>query len=182
MTSSNNISFESAISRPPSFTFTPPPYEDRTSSNETSLLDDDDVLHIERSLKQEPSGNPPVPSFSKQSDTKIIRELVNNGPCRPLSSSDELPRHISFLVRYECHRVARRASMSPRQFFKEVSKSCKSEHLDTLHSGMLPMLSARVPNHLRNFWPLKSHRQLLGIAQRAILRVTQTSRSCWAVP
>lgn len=124
--SSNNISFESAISRPPSFTFTPPSY-DRTSSNETSLLDDDDVLHIERSLKQELSAVPPVPSFTKASDDrKIIHELVDNGPCLPLSPSDELPRYVSFLIRYECHRVARRASMSPLQFFKEVSRSCKT--------------------------------------------------------
>lgn len=134
--SPNTISFDSAKSRPSSGTFTPPQHDDRTLSNETSLLEDEDLPPSQYNLTQEFNEFRQEPSFTKsreamegtiQSPQILLHELVSSGPSRRLPASDELSRDVPFRLRYECHRLARKASLSARQFFGEVSTMCKTE-------------------------------------------------------
>jgi hypothetical protein len=127
-----NVSFESALSRPPSLIFTPLNQE---SSHDTSLVDEEDPPKTQYNLNQDFNDIFKEPSFVKSLNavegttgaTKIVRELVGSGPCREPVKFEEIPHHVSFLIRYECHRIARKASMSPRQFFIESTRRCKTE-------------------------------------------------------
>jgi hypothetical protein len=59
---------------------------------------------------------------------KILDELVFRGPFQRPQTPDDLPRNVPFRLRYECHRLAGKASMSVRTFFEEMVTICKTDN------------------------------------------------------
>lgn len=83
-------------------------------------------------ILQEASFNESLRAADGKNDerTKILRELTTCGPFRKPDVKDIIQQHIPFRYRYECHRLAQKASLTPRQFYKEVVQICKTEYPD----------------------------------------------------
>ena len=131
-------SFKSTNSPPPPRIFSPSPQDGQTSSNDTSILSLDEAPSTQYGLGtqefneiyQEPSFTESLHAAENENldDTKrILQDLVNDGPCRKPSTSQSLPRRTPFRYRYECHRLAKKAFISPRHFFKAITVICKTE-------------------------------------------------------
>lgn len=135
---SNAISLNSTDSPPPPPVFTPPLQDGQTSSNETSLLDEDGFSQTQygistqefEELSRDPSFDEPVINtngVASETVRKFLDELLTFGPLKKPHRSETTAQNIPFRYLYECHRLASRASLPVGQFYQEILRRCTTE-------------------------------------------------------